>query len=346
MVIIGALTSVSALLIGTAMVAGAEEQPVNIIGGKPSVEGDFPWMARLSMGCGGSLISPDIILSAAHCFGGSGTVTASIGKIKHVDGEKITGAGSRKGAGPEKSDWAVLKLSRKSAATAFAKLPTDAGKDTAPMFRTIGWGATSEGGRGSDVLMQVDVPLVPDAQCGPAARVEICAGDMEKGGIDSCQGDSGGPLLVGDVVVGLVSWGEGCARPNKPGHYARVSAFLNEIKKAITDLGGEQPPGGGPEPTPTPTDDPTPTDGPDSPDGPDSTTGPDSTAGPDDTAGPTPTADPDDTTDQDGTGNDSNSGNNNDSSDSDSDGTGSGSGDNSRSLPSRPMSADRTFIGV
>ncbi|GAA2525012.1 serine protease [Pilimelia columellifera] len=264
-----AVTLVASAVTAYADTAAAPPDPgaPAIVGGTPAAEGAYPWMAHLSMGCGGSLISPDIVLTAAHCFSGTSVnVTASIGKVRHTAGEKITATQVRKGAGPEESDWAVLKLSKASTATSFAKLPADGSLDASPKFRAIGWGATSEGGRPSEALLQVDVPLVPDAQCGAAAAVEICAGDLTNGGIDTCQGDSGGPLLVGDVLVGLTSWGEGCARPGQPGHYAQVSVMLTDIRAAIAELGGQQPSGDDtPAPAPTPT--PTP-DGPPSPSAP------------------------------------------------------------------------------
>ena len=71
---------------------------------------------------------------------------------------------------------------------------------------------------------------------------EICAG-YASGGVDTCQGDSGGPMFRRDsanawIQVGIVSWGDGCARPNKPGVYTQVSYFAASIRSAATSLGG------------------------------------------------------------------------------------------------------------
>ena len=105
----------------------------------------------------------------------------------------------------------------------------------------IGWGAIREGGRASDVLLEVDVPLITNDKCstqygGGITDSMLCAG-YDAGGKDSCQGDSGGPLFVevgaSPVLVGVVSWGEGCARANKPGVYARVSALYDFISSTI-----------------------------------------------------------------------------------------------------------------
>ena len=97
------------------------------------------------------------------------------------------------------------------------------------MSTTMGWGATSSGGWGSTYLLEVDVPI--DNSCGNYSNWEItnnmvCAGD-NNGGEDSCQGDSGGPLIMtnGDgeyELIGIVSWGYGCAEAGYPGVYSRI----------------------------------------------------------------------------------------------------------------------------
>ena len=91
-----------------------------------------------------------------------------------------------------------------------------------------GWGTTSEGGSLADHLLAVSVPIVNRAACnqaygGSITANMICAG-VPEGGLDACQGDSGGPLIdpATGRLVGVVSWGFGCARPNFPGIYANV----------------------------------------------------------------------------------------------------------------------------
>ena len=103
---------------------------------------------------------------------------------------------------------------------------------TAGTLETIvGWGATEEGGDVPDNLQEARVPITTDAYCAGAysdfdPATMVCAG-FPQGGVDTCQGDSGGPMFgrtsAGALrVVGTTSFGEGCARPGKPGVYGRV----------------------------------------------------------------------------------------------------------------------------
>jgi len=105
----------------------------------------------------------------------------------------------------------------------------------------VGWGDTTGRGDYSPTLRKVVVPLVSDSTCGSAypggrlgtydAAAMVCAGER-KGGKDACSADSGGPLLIGGKVAGIVSWGDGCALPRKPGVYTRVAAFARDIRDA------------------------------------------------------------------------------------------------------------------
>lgn len=104
-----------------------------------------------------------------------------------------------------------------------------------------GWGTLSAGGSQPTVLHSVNVPGITNDACKArycSSRITnqmLCAGNLANGGVDSCQGDSGGPLTY-DVagrttVVGVVSWGIGCASAGYPGVYARVTeslAWINE----------------------------------------------------------------------------------------------------------------------
>jgi len=108
-----------------------------------------------------------------------------------------------------------------------------------------GWGTLSEGGFGlPNVLHKVTVPVVSDEDCNESysgngysvADSMICAG-LPDGGKDSCQGDSGGPFIAGEPgseeLIGIVSWGIGCARKGYPGVYTEVSYFVDWIMETM-----------------------------------------------------------------------------------------------------------------
>ncbi|RXG70913.1 Plasma kallikrein [Armadillidium vulgare] len=112
-----------------------------------------------------------------------------------------------------------------------------------------GWGKRREGGKNSNILQKVWLPLMSDTVCKDKMKkigydvlvsdTMICAG-YNAGGKDACQGDSGGPLVCpgkGDlpILVGIVSWGIGCARKDIPGVYTEVSHYINWINKKIKE---------------------------------------------------------------------------------------------------------------
>ncbi|WP_409484820.1 trypsin-like serine protease [Arsenicicoccus dermatophilus] len=246
-------------------------QHATIVGGDQAQEGVWPMAAKVRMktsdgtyGCGGTLISPDILLTAQHCLDSTPTnmtVTINVGKVDWKQGTEYKVTDWRTGAGPKKGDWAVARLDKPvTGVTKFAQLPADSSKDASPWFTAIGWGKLSETGSSSQYLMQVDLPLHTGSGCSATSSSEICASGNGTAGKDTCNGDSGGPLFVKGTTtqVGITSWGVGCARASEPGHYTKVSAFRTQILNAITALGGTQP-GSDPAPAPSPTPTPTPT---------------------------------------------------------------------------------------
>ncbi|CAF1121490.1 unnamed protein product [Rotaria sordida] len=110
----------------------------------------------------------------------------------------------------------------------------------------IGWGRIREGsfGRASNVLLQVELPIqspyIRPSDCADQVydpEKQFCAG-FTQGGKDTCQGDSGGPLMLTYnqtwQIVGITSYGEGCARARKPGVYTRVSVYRDWINYTIS----------------------------------------------------------------------------------------------------------------
>lgn len=253
-----ALTAVSAGAVTLAVPAAAGSDPgvtPLVVGGTRAAQGEFPFLVRLSMGCGGALYSPRLVLTAAHCVSRTGSntsITATLGVVDLQSSSRIQVRSNYVYRAPGYNgygdDWALIRLA--SPVTGLAALPiaTTTAYDSGT-FTVAGWGATREGGAQQRYLMKASVPFVSDAVCnGPnsydgevIAAEEICAGYLA-GGIDTCQGDSGGPMFrqggSGLVQVGIVSWGYGCARANYPGVYTQVSYFASAIASAAASLGG------------------------------------------------------------------------------------------------------------
>ena len=252
-------------LVMTALVAaGAAASPARatttttvtprVVGGTLAAPGEFPFVVRLSMGCDGALYSATIVLTAAHCVGATGrntSITATFGVADMLSSSRIVRTSDYVYRAPGYNgfgkDWALIRLS--SPVTGLPTLPiTRTTAYDSGTFTIIGWGGTVEGGAQQRYLRKATVPFVSDTTCNSASRYagelipaeELCAGYPE-GGVDTCQGDSGGPMLASDaagkwIQVGIVSWGDGCARPNRPGIYTQVSYFSTTITKAAATL--------------------------------------------------------------------------------------------------------------
>ena len=256
----------------------------SIVGGVEATPGEFPWMVSLQSGshfCGASLIAPNWVLTAAHCTEGESANNLQIVVGRHrlnaSDGQTVNVAQiinhPNYNTNTIDYDVALLRLASPVNNVTPIGLVSDAMTvDDPNQTATIsGWGATSQGGGGSNALLKVSVPIVSNTTCNQAYNGQItdrmiCAG-LSEGGKDSCQGDSGGPMMVrnadntGWLQAGVVSWGNGCALAGFYGVYARVSNLKNWIDG---HTGGTTPPPTTPttEPTPTtPTATPPPVDG-------------------------------------------------------------------------------------
>ncbi|XP_072043217.1 ovochymase-2-like [Amphiura filiformis] len=237
-----------------------------IVGGQPAQEGEYPWQAAVYVDgrriCGASLVAPDWIITAAHCIDvlndppiyefmlGSNSLSDISENSQKIpcSGVYVHPMYGENANSSYDADIALMKMERPFEITDHVRtvcVPQMSQEDefeTDTPVTITGWGTTFEGGPQNPDLFEVTVPVVDQQQCvdyyapEPITDNMICAG-LPEGGKDSCQGDSGGPLVGliknpdGDrwYLGGVVSWGFGCARPELPGVYTRVTEFEDWI---------------------------------------------------------------------------------------------------------------------
>merc|ERR1719402_410 len=231
---------------------GIPNRSNRIVGGVETEENEYPWQVGLVSAsgsrpwCGGTLISDRHVLTAAHCTAGSSPSSISVLVGEHrTDDSTFTRVPLSAitdhpdyNSGTMDNDYSILTLAEPvvfSATIAPACLPST-NSDFAGVLATVsGWGTLSSGGNQPTVLNEVDVTVQSNAECNSAygsgiTDNMICAADAGK---DSCQGDSGGPLVAQEndkyTLIGVVSWGYGCAMPQYPGVYARVTEKMDWI---------------------------------------------------------------------------------------------------------------------
>jgi trypsin len=287
---IGIAFAMSLIAIGCSSASNGVNDEAPIVGGTEAAPSEYPWMTALFygsdaegwwQGCGGSLIDPTHVLTAAHClvdyksipethqYDAIPTAPTAIKvamrpqSIKALTREDfITVAKVMVHPGFDDStldrDVAMLELERPVYLPQYAEIApskkVDAFVAERRAVRIAGYGLTAPNGNSSDVLKKVDVPLVPFAEClahysGQSTRSKtiepgeqpappitenmVCAAATADGQ-DSCQGDSGGPLFEdgpAPSLLGVVSWGEGCAIPGVPGVYTRIARFESWIRE-------------------------------------------------------------------------------------------------------------------
>ncbi|MGW3634969.1 S1 family peptidase [Streptomyces sp. NPDC005122] len=250
-----ALCTAAAAAAATALLCapGAVAAPQPIVGGTTTTTTAYPFMMQITDAsqnqfCGGTLVAADKVVTAAHCMVGETTSSVRvIGGRTYLNG--TNGTVSKVGKiwinpgytdATNGDDVAVLTLSTSMSYTPASYVAsTNTGVYTAgATARIVGWGTTSESGSSSNQLRTATVPIVSDSSCRSSYGSDYVASDMvcagyTNGGTDTCQGDSGGPLLIGGVLAGITSWGNGCAEAGYPGVYTRLTTFSNLVKTQI-----------------------------------------------------------------------------------------------------------------
>ncbi|XP_069046900.1 transmembrane protease serine 9 [Lepisosteus oculatus] len=241
-----------------------------IVGGGDAQTGEWPWQVSLQMGryghvCGASVISSRWLLSAAHCFQDSESIRYSDpASWKAYMGMRVMNAvtssvvtrlirqiviHSQYDQYTSDYDIALLELSAPLFFNEFVQpvcLPANTHSFTSDTSCSVtGWGVLMEDGELASVLQEATVKLIGHNTCNKlyddaVTPRMLCAGNLH-GGVDACQGDSGGPLVCLEkgrkwFLAGIVSWGEGCARRNRPGVYTQVVKFSDWIRKVINWL--------------------------------------------------------------------------------------------------------------
>nr|XP_016926230.1 seminase [Drosophila suzukii] len=231
--------------------AAGNEANSRIVGGVPVDIGNVPYLVNLRIAgrfiCGGSLVTPQHVVTAAHCVKGVGA-----SRILVVAGvTKLTETGVRSGVDkvytPKayntqtlSTDVAVLKLKAPISGPKVSTIELcNSTFKAGDMIKVSGWGQITE--RNKAVSMQVrsvDVALIPRKTCmnqyklrGTITNTMFCA--SVPGVKDACEGDSGGPAVYQGQLCGIVSWGVGCARKNSPGVYTNVKTVRSFIDKAL-----------------------------------------------------------------------------------------------------------------
>ncbi|XP_059566918.1 transmembrane protease serine 4 [Myotis daubentonii] len=236
------------------LACGDSPKAPRVVGGQQASVESWPWQVSIQYHqqhvCGGSILDPHWVLTAAHCF------------RKHLDvpGWKVRVGSDRLGSfpalpvakifvaeqnatSPKEKDIALVRLRDPLTLSGLVRpicLPfSDEELPPATPVWVIGWGFTEQGaGKMSDQLLQASVQVIDRARCnaedayqGEVTAEMLCAGVLQ-GGVDTCQGDSGGPLMHHSSqwhIVGIVSWGHGCGGPSTPGVYTKVAAYLSWI---------------------------------------------------------------------------------------------------------------------
>lgn len=240
-----------ALASGTDPTDEDDSEKPRIVNGTLVEPGGFPYFASLFLKrngtlrfqCGGAIIGPRLILSADHCFVRVNEVFVRVGVTSEKDSGQYLGVVDSFYP-RDHGDVTIMILNDTIKLNKYAKIAPIAGPNynlaDGSIVTVAGYGLTSEDGETSKELMSVSLKVVNLDACKkalegkvyPPTEKHFCAYEDGK---DACQGDSGGGAIHEGVLVGVVSYGKGCARPGLPGVYLKVSKYYHWIKPFLDE---------------------------------------------------------------------------------------------------------------
>ncbi|XP_041032787.1 trypsin-like [Carcharodon carcharias] len=236
------------LAVSLGFVAAAPRDFDKIVGGYECVKHSVPWIVSLNVGwhnCGGSLIHPEWVVSAAHCYQsgiqvrlGEHDITAREGTEQFIQSARVI---RHPGFNPNTVDNDIMLIKLSKPATLNDNVGTIAlprsCASTGEYCLVSGWGDTESHVVSGDRLQCLDAPVLSNAACessypGMITNNMMCLGYLD-GEKDACRRDSGGPAVCNGVLQGIVSWGSGCADRGYPGIYTKVCNYVSWIQDTI-----------------------------------------------------------------------------------------------------------------
>lgn len=253
---------VAAATMSASCVTSSDRNNSRVILGNDAFAGEYPHQVflgtvkgELGLPCGGTIINERTILTAAHCVYHDGELWDASRSYIEYGGVKLREMNRMTTAKfirhPEydpvtkDNDIAIVHLPRSlvfDAKTAPISLPSESSPELSSGHELVvtGYGRTAYRGRSAKQLQFAFVDYIDKSTCRTSTAYSdnrisdnmLCAGFVE-GGADACQGDSGGPLIDRDknILIGVVSWGDGCGFANKPGVYTDVTKYIDWINE-------------------------------------------------------------------------------------------------------------------
>jgi trypsin len=237
-----------------------EAEP-RIVGGTITKEDTYQFFVRIDHSgftyCGGNLVAPDVVLTAAHCFANADDLSVMVNGYslseELEDGQYGSDVESllqhpNFDSATYENDVMLLKLQSPVFEVNCVSLNfNDANPQNGDQLTVLGLGNTAEDGSASNYLREVNMNVVDQEVCLANYQeiglgriredIMLCAGALGEGGRDACQGDSGGPLIDKDAkLIGVISWGVGCGQKDFPGVYARVSGLQGWLGDNICSM--------------------------------------------------------------------------------------------------------------